>query len=127
MTRGFVLTRTTDCSDRRENIALLVVFGSALTDAPDPGDVDLAVWFDRGGSSDVLALFNGLYQLTGYEGYDVLDLGHAGPVAKERALVGTEVLYEARPGLFANLQIAAIMERMDTAAFRQLDLELMAE
>jgi hypothetical protein len=47
------------------------------------------------------------------------------PVAKERALVAAIPLFEALPGLFAQAQIAAMMERMDTEWLRRLDLELM--
>jgi hypothetical protein len=41
-------------------------------------------------------------------------------------MVGGRPLYQARPGAFANEQIAAIMERLDTDEFRRLELELMA-
>jgi len=112
---------------RRENVALMVMFGSGAADGSTPGDVDIAVAFGADQNSGILSLLDALYWLTGYEGFDVLDLSRAGPVAKERALVGAKVLYEAAPGLFANRQIAAMMERMETAPFRRLDLELMAE
>lgn len=47
-------------------------------------------------------------------------------MARERALVGGEPLVEQTAGSFARAQLAAIMERMDTAWLRRLDLELMA-
>ncbi len=47
-------------------------------------------------------------------------------MARERALVEVDPLYERSPGDFANAQIAAIMERLDTDWLRRLDLELMS-
>ncbi|MEJ7705800.1 MAG: hypothetical protein WKF82_00150 [Nocardioidaceae bacterium] len=105
---------------------LLVLFGSANMSDSDPKDVDLAVRFEREAFHDVLGLLDQLYRLTSYEGFDVLDLGRAGPLARERALVGARVLHEARPGLFAKEQIAAIMERLDTDGMRRAELELMS-
>jgi hypothetical protein len=99
------------------------MFGSAVDQAADPGDVDLAVLAQ--GDLDVLGLLERLYTLTGYEDFDVLDLRRASVVARERALLGARLLRESRPGLFANSQIAAIMERMDTDAMRRVELELM--
>ncbi|MGV1007199.1 MAG: nucleotidyltransferase family protein [Dermatophilaceae bacterium] len=110
----------------RLGIELLVLFGSAVS-GEDPNDVDLAVRFARQSRPDLLALLDELYQLTRYEGFDVLDLARAGPLARERALVGAVPLHEARPGLFANTQIAAIMERLDTDEMRRVELALLAE
>ncbi|MGI8522844.1 MAG: nucleotidyltransferase family protein [Nocardioides sp.] len=110
----------------RARIELLVMFGSAAHDDTDPNDVDLAVRFERGADGDVLGLLEALYELTGYEGFDLLDLGRAGPVARERALIGVRVLHEARPGLFAREQLSAIMERLDTDEMRRVELELMS-
>lgn len=56
-----------------------------------------------------------------------MDLGRAGPVARSRALApGSEVLHEARKGIFAEAQIAAITEEMETRPMRRRDLELLA-
>ncbi|MGB8384043.1 MAG: hypothetical protein WCG47_22825 [Dermatophilaceae bacterium] len=107
-------------------IELMVLFGSAFAN-DDPNDVDLAVRFAPSVDADLLTLLDKLYQLTRYEGFDVLDLGRAGPLARERALVGGVPLHEARPGLFANSQIAAIMERLDTDEMRRVELALLAE
>ena len=54
-------------------------------------------------------------------------LNRAGPVARERALVGGIPLYEGVSGAFATAQMAAVLERMDTDHLRRLDLELMAQ
>ncbi|MEJ7742435.1 MAG: hypothetical protein WKF73_07755 [Nocardioidaceae bacterium] len=110
----------------RAGVQLLVLFGSARSVDSYPDDVDLAVRFERDASHDVLGLLDHLYRLTGYEDFDVLDLGRAGPLARERALVGARVLHEANPGRFANEQIAAIMERIDTDEMRRAELALMA-
>ena len=55
-----------------------------------------------------------------------LDLGRAGPVARERPFLGGRLLYKASPSLAATAQIAATMERLDTAWLRELDLRLLA-
>lgn len=110
----------------RSGVELLVLFGSARRVDSDPDDVDLAVRFQRDASHDVLGLLDHLYRLTGYEDFDVLDLGRAGPLARERALVGAQVLHEANPGRFASEQIAAIMERIDTGEMRRAELALMS-
>lgn len=110
----------------RQDVELMVLFGSAARDEPDPSDVDLAARFRSGGVADPLALLQDLYQLTTYEGFDLLDLGRAGPVARDRALTGCRLLYEAAPGLYARAQIAAAMERMDTEELRRVELELLA-
>jgi predicted nucleotidyltransferase len=107
-------------------VELFVLFGSAADDDQDPGDVDIAVAFDRAAPADVLGLLEELHRATGYEGFDVLDLRRAGPVAREQALVDCRLLHQAEPGLFANAQIAAIMERIETDEFRRIQLELMA-
>lgn len=110
----------------RLGIELLVLFGSAARAGQEPHDVDVAVRFTAT-SGDVLTLLNDLYLLTGFEDFDLLDLRRAGPVARERALVGCVPLYQARDGLFANTQIAAIMERLDTDEMRRVELALLAE
>ena len=55
----------------------------------------------------------------------MLVLDRAGPVARERALVGCLALYESESGAYARAQIAAVGERMDTDWLRALDLETM--
>lgn len=57
---------------------------------------------------------------------DVLVLDRAGPVARERALVGCVPLYEDRPGAYATAQMAAMTERMDTDWLRALQLDWLA-
>jgi len=108
----------------RSDVELMVLFGTAHRTPAAAADVDLAVSFraDRG---DQLRLLDELYRLTGYEGFDILDLDRAGAVAREHALVGARLLHQATPGDFAERQIAAIMERMDTDEFRRVELALM--
>jgi len=111
---------------RRHGVELLVLFGSAVRGGSDPADLDVAYRFSPSSSSDVLGLLDDLSTLAGSSALDLLDLRRAGPVARERALVGSLPLYEAERGLFARAQMAAIGERMDTAWLRELDLDLMA-
>lgn len=53
-------------------------------------------------------------------------LNRAAPLARERAITTGEPLFQRKPGDFANAQIAAIMERLDTDRFRAMELELMS-
>lgn len=111
----------------RHGIDLMVVFGSAAQDEPDPHDLDLAVRFAPDGPRDVLILLDELYRMVDLEAVDVMVLNDAGPVARERAMVQGAMLHQSRDGVFATEQIAAIMGRLDTDHLRRLELELMAE
>ncbi|MGB3187241.1 MAG: hypothetical protein WBG36_01890 [Ornithinimicrobium sp.] len=109
---------------RRRGVSLCVLHGSAV-DAEDPGDVDLAIgWINRGGN-DLVALVGDLIDVVG-DSVDVMDLDRAGPVAAQRALTRGEVLVELIPGTFANRQMRAVREFMDTDWLRRLDLEALA-
>lgn len=114
---------------RRHNIRLLGAFGSATDpDWPEPRDLDLAVEFEPGADGDIIALMNDLMTLARFDRVDLLDLGRARakPVARTSALVGGVPLYESESGAYARAQIHAIMQRMDTAWLRRLELELLA-
>lgn len=108
------------------DVDALVVFGSAADESRRhrAGDLDVAVLLGRDG--DLLSVVNALVDLTRFGEVDVLDLGRAGPVATEQALVGTLTLYERVPGTLAGLRDRATMLRMDTDWLRRLDLDLMA-
>jgi hypothetical protein len=106
-------------------VGLLVAFGSAVRPGTVPRDLDLAVRF-ASDAPDVLGFLDEVGTLAGTSQIDLMNLGAAGPVARERALVGGAPLFEESTGAFARAQLAAIMERMDTAWLRRLDLELMA-
>jgi predicted nucleotidyltransferase len=112
---------------RQHNIDLMVVFGSVLDEGSDPADLDLRVRFARHAERDLLTLLNDLYRLTRLEAIDLMVLNDAGPVARERAMVQGRLLYQMQPWTFANEQIAAIMERMDTDRLRRLELELTSQ
>ena len=107
-------------------VLLLTAFGSALRPGARPRDLDLGVVFAHDAPRDVLGLLDHLVQLAGFDGIDLAVLNGAGPVIRERALVGAEVLFEAAPSVHANAAIAATMERMDTAWMRDLALKEMA-
>lgn len=109
------------------DLDLVVVFGSVFDPETDPRDLDIAVQFGHGdGAHDTLGLINDLYELTGSERVDLLVLNRAASLVRERALTTGEPLFQRKPGGFANAQIAAIMERLDTDRFRAMDLELMS-
>lgn len=110
---------------RRHGVRVLTVFGSAIRPDADARDLDVAVGFEPHSSGDVLALLDELAVLTGSDDVDLLVLGRAGPVARERALVQCVALYESEPTAYATAQVAAMGERMDTEWLRVLDLEAM--
>lgn len=109
----------------RHAVGLLTVFGSVLVPGRQPNDLDIAVRFD-GEAPDVLGFLDELSAVADTSRIDLLDLRRAGPVARERGLLG-EPLFEVAPSTFAREQIAAMMERMDTDWLRELQLELMAQ
>lgn len=111
----------------RHRVRLLVAFGSAVDENAQPRDLDIAVAFERDATPDLVGVIDGLMRLAGTEKIDLMHLDSAGPVARERALVGTTPLYESRRGNFTRAQMAAISERMETAVMRRLDLELMSQ
>lgn len=110
----------------QHQVELLVAFGSAVKPGREPNDLDLAVRFTAA-QPNVLGLLDTISTLAGTSRLDLMNLGTAHPVAKERALVGGVPLHEGRPGAFALAQMAAITERMDTDWLRRIDLELMAK
>lgn len=112
------------CAER--GIAVMTVFGSVVRHPDRARDLDVAVLPERGRVLDLSALVVELMDLTGVDLVDLADLSRAGPVLRERALVGCVALFEARPGDYAAAQIAAIGERVDTDANRRLALSLLA-
>lgn len=112
----------------RHSVRVLNAFGSAVRDgSAAPRDLDLAVSFLPGKPVPLLDLINDLMDLAGTDNLDVMSLDRADPVARERGLVRVVPLYQARPGDYATMQMAAILDRMDTAWLRRLDLELMSK
>lgn len=111
----------------RHGVRVMTAFGSTARGNPDAGDLDIAVAFEPGQPRDVLALIADLVDLTGTDAIDLMELDRAGPVARERALVATTPLFESEPGALARLQMAAMLERMDTDWLRRLDMDLLAK
>lgn len=98
----------------RFDVRLITLFGSTVDNAPDAGDVDVAMATEKGRTLDLLGILDALYHLTGSEDFDLLDLNHAGDVARQHALSYADPLYESREGEYAEEQIKAVMMRMDT-------------
>lgn len=107
----------------RHGVRVLTVFGSTARRDGQPRDLDIAVGFEPDRRGDVLALLHDLSVLTGSDDVDLLVLDDAGPVARERALVGCLPMYESVPGAYATAQMTAMGERMDTDWLRAQDLE----
>lgn len=115
-----------DALCRRHRIRVLTVFGSAARDDPEARDLDVGVLLERGATIDYLPLIGDLERLTDAD-VDVVHLNEAGPVLRERALVGSVVLDESEPGAWASASTATVLERMDTEWLRRLDLDLLAD
>jgi predicted nucleotidyltransferase len=110
----------------RHGVRVLTVFGSAARGEPAARDLDVAVLSEPGAPFDPVALVADLVDLTGVQEVDLAHLNRAGPVLRERALVGVVPLFENAPGRFAAAQTAAIGERIETDEMRRLDLKLLA-
>jgi predicted nucleotidyltransferase len=111
---------------RRWHVTLLTVFGSAGRGEPDPRDLDIGVLTEHGADFDLFGFVTDTLELVGLEQVNVAHLNAAGPLLRERALVGSIILYESEPGTWARASTAAVMERLDTEWLRRLSLELLA-
>ncbi|MEE8600495.1 nucleotidyltransferase domain-containing protein [Euzebya tangerina] len=113
-----------DALAHRHDLNLIVAFGSALREGP-AADLDLAV--GHGGTMNVLALLEDLYQLTGSEKIDVLDLNRAGTVPRSEALGPGRLIWERDVGAFAEAQMVTLAMLWDTQWLRDLELEQLAQ
>jgi|AntDryMetagUQ889_1029465.scaffolds.fasta_scaffold46587_1 predicted nucleotidyltransferase len=111
---------------RRRHVNLLTVFGSAGRGEPEPRDLDIGVLTEHGADFDLFGFVADVIELAGLEQVDVAHLNAAGPLLRERALVGSIILHENEPGTWARASTAAVMERLDTEWLRRLSLELLA-
>jgi hypothetical protein len=78
-----------------------------------------------GALRSIISLIDDLQRIT-EANIDVVHLNPAGPVLRERALVGSVVLDESEPGAWASASTAAMQDRMDTDWLRRMDLDLLA-
>ncbi len=111
---------------QRRLVTLLTVFGSAGRGESDPRDLDIGVLTEYGADFDLFGFVTDVIELVGLEQVDVAHLNVAGPLLRERALVGSIILHESEPGTWARASTAAVMERLDTEWLRRLSLELLA-
>ncbi|WP_433800012.1 nucleotidyltransferase family protein [Actinomycetospora sp. CA-084318] len=115
-----------DALCERHGVRLLTVFGSTARHEPAPRDLDVGVVFEHGVRPDLFAVIADLTDVAGTD-VDVVRLDRAGPVLRERALLGSVGLYESERGALATAATAALAERIDTDTSRRRDLELLAE
>lgn len=106
-------------------ITLVVVHGSVVDPDATPSDLDLAIGHD--GSVDMVRLHADLYELTGHEQFDLLDLERAGIVARAESLGHGRPVVEREPGEFAERQVVALAMAWDTRWLRDLELARLAE
>lgn len=93
---------------------------------PDPRDLDIGVLTEHGADFDLFEFVTDVIELVGLAEVDVAHLNAAGPLLRERALVGSIILHEGEPGMWARASTTAVMERLDTEWLRRLSLELLA-
>ncbi len=108
----------------RFDLDLLVLFGSASREAAPPHDLDLG--YLAASRIDHWQLLSELTRLVGSELVDLVDLATAHVVLRAAVYEGTPI-HERVPGRFAEQQMGAIAQHLDTRWLRLLDLELMAE
>lgn len=111
---------------QRHHTTLLTVFGSVGRGEPDPQDLDIAVLTGYDEAFDLFGFVTDVIDLVGLEQVDVVHLNPAGPLLPERALIGSIIVFEDKPGTWSRASTAAVMERMDTDWLRQLGLKLLA-
>jgi predicted nucleotidyltransferase len=111
---------------RRHAVRVLTVFGGAGRGEEGARDLDVAVLVEPGAALDPVTAVGDLIELSGTDAVDLAHLDRAGPVLRERALVGSVALYESVPGALADAQVVAIAERIGTDPLRRLNLELLA-
>lgn len=111
---------------QQRHVSLLTVFGSAGRGEPNPRDLDIGVLTEHGADFDLFGFITDVIEFVGLEQVDVAHLNAAGPLLRERALVGSIILYENESGTWARASTAAVMQRLDTEWLRRLSLELLA-
>lgn len=111
----------------RHGVRVMSVFGSAGRGEPGARDLDIGVLAEPGVTLDLLALIADLTTLTRVDAIDLAHLNRAGPVLRERALVGAVPLFESVEGAYFDAQTLAMAERAETDYMRRLNLELMAQ
>lgn len=79
-----------------------------------------------GADGNALGLLGDLAVLVESDDVDLVVIDGAEPLLRARAFAGIG-LYEHERGAWANEQMAALAEARDTARFRRLDLEALAE
>ena len=115
-----------DALCERHEVRLLTVFGSTASGETAPRDLDVGVLFEHHACPDVLGLLADLTEIA-HADIDLAHLNRAGPLLRERALLGAVGLFESERGALGTVAVAALGERIDTDAMRRLDLELLAE
>ncbi len=98
----------------RHGIAVLTVFGSAASGEPETRDLDVGLLLRPGRRQPDYSALIGDLQGASVGNIDVVGLNGAGPVIRERALVGAVALYEHEAGGWLRAATAAALERMDT-------------
>jgi predicted nucleotidyltransferase len=106
---------------RAAGYRLVVLFGSAARGAPHPEDLDVGIVAD--GAVDTVAAANRFIEALRTQHVDIVDLRRTTPLLAMVAAREGRVLYEARPGEFAQFASLAARRYADTAPFRRLEHE----
>ena len=107
------------------HIRVLTVYGSAARGEGVARDLDIGV-ITEGADLDVVTLTADLMDLTGTDRVDLAHLNRAGPVLKERALVGSIGLDNAMLVHLRPRRPRRAASGIDTDPMRWLDLELLS-
>jgi predicted nucleotidyltransferase len=108
-----------------QELSLIVLFGSAVTDV-EPRDVDIAVLPRTPQGFDRARCTVAFIDLLHTDEVDLLDLSTAGVLARARALGAGEPLYEDTAGEYARQQLRAVPLAMELGWLTDLELELLA-
>lgn len=105
-------------------VDLVVAFGSALQRDPaiPPRDLDVGLLLGDRAGADFFGAVSDLIGLVHSDALDVMDLARAGVLAGSEALGTGQLLYERRPGIFAEQQMRALGQRMENGWLFDLQL-----
>ena len=104
---------------QKHGLNVFVIIGSvAKGTTHSMSDVDLAIW-PRSNEFDLLKLFADLVPLLGTERIDIINLKSARPFLPWNVATGGKLLYEAEPGLWAEIGSRAVRSYEDVRRFER--------
>jgi predicted nucleotidyltransferase len=108
-----------DALCRGHAVRVLTVFGSAISEEPEPRDLDIGVIFEPGADHNVLGLLASLAERLGTDQIDIVDASRASETARMRSIAEGEARYESEPTAYAMAAAAAEALYLETASMRE--------